>query len=392
MEEKITCYECGCIIEDGEQIAIAGGEYICEDCYNDTYYTCEICGTVEHCDNTHYIDDTTVCDDCFDRLYEACANCGDHHHVDDMHSTRDGYVCGYCLDNNYVECCECGELLHIDNSYYNDHTGDYYCEDCYDSNENINDYYYKPCPIFYGDNSNLYMGVELEIDGAGENSNNAGKLLGIDGNDRIYCKHDGSLDNGFEIVSHPCTLNYHRYSMEWENICKKAVSMGYTSHDAKTCGLHIHISKKALGDNFTEQDENIAKILYFIEKYFDKFLILSRRTQEQLDRWASRYGIEQGEKPLNILDKAKNNCNRYRAVNLQNSHTVEFRFFRGTLNYNTFIATLELVQHLCDMCLELSENDIQDISWREFCTSIKNADTNYSELIQYMTDRKIMEV
>ena len=37
---------------------------------------------------------------------------------------------------------------------------------------------------------------------------------------------------------------------------------------------------------------------------------------------------------------------RYVAVNLENYNTIEFRIFRGTLNYKTFIATLQLIDEI----------------------------------------------
>ena len=49
---------------------------------------------------------------------------------------------------------------------------------------------------------------------------------------RVYCKHDGSLDEGFEIVSHPATLDSHMHSFPWEQMMNAAVSMGYRSHQA----------------------------------------------------------------------------------------------------------------------------------------------------------------
>lgn len=64
----------------------------------------------------------------------------------------------------------------------------------------IKTYCYKPDPIFYGSGS-FYMGVELEIDDGGEDNANADELLCI-GNfpyDRIYCKHDGSIENGYNV-------------------------------------------------------------------------------------------------------------------------------------------------------------------------------------------------
>ena len=86
----------------------------------------------------------------------------------------------------------------------------FYCERCYAKlkSRSIHQYNYKPEPIFYGSGS-LFMGIELEIDGGGENHDNAQNILDIANCDgtRIYCKHDGSLHHGFEIVSNPMTLD-----------------------------------------------------------------------------------------------------------------------------------------------------------------------------------------
>ena len=68
--------------------------------------------------------------------------------------------------------------------------------------------------------------MELEIDGAGEYGSNAKKLLRIanEEEERIYCKHDGSLEEGFEIVTHPMSLSYQLQQIPWEQICKGAVA------------------------------------------------------------------------------------------------------------------------------------------------------------------------
>lgn len=106
----------------------------------------------------------------------------------------------------------------------------------------IHDYYYKPNPIFYGD-GNRYFGVELEIDDAGENNTNAAKIADIANceEEHIYCKHDGSLNEGFEIVTHPMTLDYHLNHVPWAAVLAKAKELGYRSHQSGTCGLHVHV-------------------------------------------------------------------------------------------------------------------------------------------------------
>ena len=99
--------------------------------------------------------------------------------------------------------------------------------------------------------------------------------------------------------------------------------------------------------------------------------------------WSARYGFEKtGEE---ILKKAKSGCNgRYVAVNLNNYHTIEFRLFRGTLKYNTFIATLQMVDIICDVALSMSEREIDDMSWSEFVSTIPD-----KELVQYLKERRL---
>ena len=250
--------------------------------------------------------------------------------------------------------------------------------------DEIEDYSYKPTPIFYGDGKR-YFGVELEVDDGGKDNDNAYRLKSI-GNaqlENIYIKSDGSLDDGFEIVSHPMTLDYHTEEMNWKGIFREAVSMGYRSHQTSTCGLHVHINRNAFGDNQAEQEDVISRILFFVEKHWNELFTFSRRSSYNMSRWSARFGFEKTGKQ--ILEKAKNGCNgRYVAVNLNNYHTIEFRLFRGTLKYNTFIATLQMVNHICDVAISFSEEGIDAMSWSEFVSSIEEP-----ELIQYLKERRL---
>ena len=102
-----------------------------------------------------------------------------------------------------------------------------------------------------------------------------------------------------------------------------------------------------------------------------------------MNRWSARYGFEKTGKE--ILDKAKNSSNgRYVAVNLNNYHTIEFRLFRGTLKYNTFIATLQMVNKICDVAISMSEEEIDNLSWSEFVGEIVE-----KELVQYLKERRL---
>lgn len=202
--------------------------------------------------------------------------------------------------------------------------------------------------------------------------------------ENLYCKHDGSLDDGFEMVTHPMTLAYHQAEMPWAAILRKAVQMGYTSHQAGTCGLHVHVNRTAFGNTESAQDAAIARVLFFVEKFWDELLKFSRRTQGQLNQWAARYGYK--DQPKEILDHAKSGCHagRYTAVNLTNADTVEFRMFRGTLKHNTLIATLELLDCIIDAAIYLTDDDLKAMSWSSFvigCTQ--------PELMQYLKERRL---
>ena len=91
------------------------------------------------------------------------------------------------------------------------------------------------------------------------------------------------------------------------------------------------------------------------------------------------------EKPEQVLDHAKKSCmGRYTCINLQNFHTIEFRMWRGTLKYNTLIATLQMVKRLCEVAVFSSEKELQDMSWWSFICHVTEP-----ELITYLKERQL---
>ena len=152
---------------------------------------------------------------------------------------------------------------------------------------------------------------------------------------------------------------------------------------AGTCGLHVHISRLAFGCTYEQQEAAIARLLYFVEKFWAELLRFSRRTQSQMNRWAARYGIRLT--PSEQMNHAKNSCaGRYTAVNLTNADTVEIRMFRGTLKLNTLKATLQMVNHLVEVAVAMSDSQVQDMSWFDFLDDITEP-----ELVQYFKERRL---
>lgn len=352
---------------------------------------CSICGALHPPEVMHHLDDAQLCPICTQAHTLTCANCGQLLWRDDNAGDADTPLCQDCRDYCYTACSRCDRVIHQDDAYYYEGDADGenpYCYHCYHEDRGIHDYYYKPYPIFYGIGPR-YLGVELEIDGAGEYDRNADAIMDVANarHDHIYCKHDGSLNDGFEIVTHPMTLQYHQSEMPWQEVLSKAVSMGYGSHREGTCGLHVHVSRRAFGSTYEHQDAAIARILYFVEWHWEELLKFSRRTQQQLDRWAARYGYK--EQPRDILDHAKKGCHagRYTCVNLENDDTIEFRIFRGTLKYNTLIATLQLVNLICEAAISMSDSELKALTWTGFVANVSRK--KYPELVQYLKERRL---
>ena len=349
-------------------------------------FVCTSCGNDFYREQLSPFDGELLCPACLSSQTVYCSCCDRRIWTDDNVGTDAQPLCQDCFDDHFERCTTCNALIRRGDTYYRGDTP--YCAECYQSvgcGDEIMSYYFKPTPIFYGEGKRFF-GVELEIDGAGEDNDNAAEILHIANVERplVYCKHDGSLDDGFEIVTHPMTLDFHLHNMPWEQIVEEAKKLGYTSHQAGTCGLHVHVNRNAFGETEVQQDAVIARILYFVEKNWEELLKFSRRTQSQLDQWAARYGYK--DQPKELLDHAKKSAHagRYTSVNLTNKNTIEFRIFRGTLKHNTLIATLQLLDRICDVALFMSDEQVKAMSWTTFVSGCTQP-----ELVQYLKERRL---
>lgn len=352
-------------------------------------FVCAHCGQTLPISVRDNFDGEVLCESCLDSLTVVCDHCESLLWREDDHGDSGVTLCERCRANYYSECAECGHLVPTNELHYlNDDDDEGYCDRCYHDHgecQTIQSYYYKPDPVFYGEGERFF-GVELEMDGGGERDSKARQILNIangNGLEHAYAKHDGSLEQGFELVSHPMSLDYHLNEMPWEAIMREAVGLGYTSHQARTCGLHVHVNRNAFGDTQASQEDVIARILFFVENHWNELLRFSRRTQRQMEQWAARYGRK--DDPKAVLDHAKNNqFERYTCVNLTNYNTIEFRMFRGTLKLNTFKATLQMVERICAVALFMSDQEIKNLSWSDFA-----AGCTAPELVQYLKERRL---
>ena len=286
-------------------------------------------------------------------------------------------------NNEEVTCPNCEETYEIDDMV--DIGGDYWCgEDCYETftshNSEDNDeglilpWAFKKRPIFMHENGDfrsayrsvtkyngdkigpeLYIGVELETECVSGDRMNGARFVKantvIKGTETVYLKADGSLDHGFEIVSHPGTMEFFMQDFNWKAI-SGLKSRGFHAWNASSCGLHLHLSRNAFIN-----DSHLMKFIYFIYKNRIPLVQFAGRESTRYARFDmnmflnARYDHyeEKTIKGNTLTQMAKGhvmNSERFMAVNLQNTKTIELRFFRPSLNTDTVLAAIQFAQAL----------------------------------------------
>jgi len=334
-------------------------------------------------------------------------------------------------DGVYCEYCESAEMC-------SDYCQERHEEDCeeYQEQENgspgrLESYSFTPYLRFnhMGHERNetkLFMGVELETDqGKGSSRypeiaktlDEIAELLrctsqrfGEDvSNTMFYFKEDGSLRNGMEIVSHPSTLDYHRESMPWKALMRICKANGLKSHDTDTAGFHIHVSRTGLGETRAEREYTLAKLVMLMWRVWPELFAFSRRTEQNMYQWAlPNHMFLPGVRDCECTNKQCNYCMsslsldlirrrdestakhtgaKYTAVNTRHPDTLEFRLWRGTLVYETFMATMELTKLLVDTSRDESITNIAAMDWDTIIA--RAAGYNYVTLWDYLTSPEI---
>ena len=369
------CPDCGERFFNENLYSIAG-KLICADCRDVNYSYCEDCFSWYHNDEINYYDDLgrSLCDNCYDNSYGAC-ECGHVDHQNNLTYFDGRYYCSDYRRDNLVECSRCSEWEHNDDAFYDESDDSYYCRRCYEngyarSNRSLHDYNYCPDPTFHHHKleenkktNKLYMGMELEVEVET-------RLISVDDiistledhltseghSKKIYFKRDGSLTNGFEMVTHPMTLRWIKKELKLNKLLDILRNKNVSSYKKGTCGFHVHLSK-----NFFEGME-VDKMRLFINKNYGKIYDFSKRKGTG-DNYIKKenYDIKQ-------FKDCVNQSGRYWAFNL-NTHkeTVEIRIFRGTLSYKRLVASLEFCDALAHYVKQVSFMKAGDWkSWDDF--------------------------
>lgn len=387
-EHLKQCSYCGEYFTSDDYVTDCNGDIYCESCRDDHLSWCERCNEYYDSDHFEHIEnlDEWWCYDCSRNHAYHCDSCGDW--ISENHGDSDTTLCQGCFEADYYICDDCGELVHNSDAMSDDNGT--YCHSCYESNHSsdIHNYSYEPYLNFQSSDEDnekklAYLGFELEAGGVSiEARNDIAKTISDD-EETFYLKEDGSIpDYGFELVSHPITLKRHK-ELDWEIILKEMSNSGMKSHDLgeSGCGLHVHVSRNYL------TSYKWLLIDWFISKYQDKFEIIARRKETH---WA-RFKKSNGQNIKEVYGKSSGT--RYQAVNFENSNTVEFRLFRGTLKYSTFMATLEIVDALVHWAAQLSISDILSTgdAFENF-TGYILSNPLYANAVNYLRENNLMEV
>lgn len=235
------------------------------------------------------------------------------------------------------------------------------------------------------EDTTLLLGVEIEVGGnnnisSDNNKNSTVKkciqiMNGSDSDEEnlIYSTHDSTVQIEFDTM--PCSLEFHKNKMNYREMFEYLDKEGYKGHDCETAGLHIHANRSYLGKSRISQELVISKILYILEKFNDEICVIARRDND----YSEFAGEKQNEDSIVELYGKYKNKGKRAALNLQHKDTIEFRMFKSTLKYETFILTLEFVKDIIDYAKSVDIEEIELAKWSDLMNCFSSELRKYYE-------------
>ena len=249
-----------------------------------------------------------------------------------------------------------------------------------DGSRLIHDYSYRPDAIFHSTNKDerLFFGIEIEVEAKDDLRESAEYAHQLESLDLAYLKHDGSLSNGFEIVTHPMSHDFFKneagdFFRVIEGLRTQA-GIRVKSWDTRTCGLHIHISRTGFSGGAHQH-----RFLNLVYSNPDFYSTLAGRTSDQWakftdiikreyarDREGDRIPEPEGGYKIDTIRTFKHkldnerNSDRYSAVNTLNRETLEMRIFRGSVNGDTIKAQIDLAHASVEYTRTLTVQDVRE--------------------------------
>jgi hypothetical protein len=193
----------------------------------------------------------------------------------------------------------------------------------------------------------LVYGVEVEMEPRGHSGQRT--VLEKLGDDETlcFCKSDGSLDAGVELVTVPLSLNEHRTVFDWRGRMRPVLPYAMSGSRTSNCGMHVHVNRRAIS-NLT-----LGKMLMFMN---DPAMVGVVATVAQ--RTASTWARPTPKKWKDALE-FRASGSRYQTLNITGP-TVEFRVFRGSLRHDRILKNLEFCESVVEFCRVTSAARVTD--------------------------------
>ena len=201
------------------------------------------------------------------------------------------------------------------------------------------------------DSNLFYMGFELELVESpdGVSTNELEELVSLATDSNLLAKYDGSVDA--ELVSRPLLRDDLKEKIKETLAIVSKSSANWVSWDQSSeysaggrCGFHLHVNKRPI--------KNIKAIYRFINRYEDFFKVFSGRKNLYYCRVDPYYMANNYNKRHNY---------RYSAINNLNAYTLEFRLWRGSLNFQRLCFYVDLTYTLCKYSHVLNKMTLEDV-------------------------------
>ncbi len=373
---------------EGRLIVTGHSGNICNDCYQEHIVDCSYCSRFFPVGDFVRHTNIILCYDCLHSNYYRC----NYHEGETWFllslrkRTDDGNICKDCIERvGFVFCDNCS-ILHLSNVTNLCHR----CEQERDPGY-IQVHSFVPNFQYFGED-NLRFGVELEMEpdtsysidflvDQGKNIIREEALL--EGKPFIYLKYDGSLGpGGLELVSHPASLEIHTSKFHWGKLLARMKENHFLADETNTCGLHVHMSK----NHFTRND--LIKIGVTVFKHQQLFEMLGRRNSTNYCHFGRIEGYDKNDsKLLENIERAIHSDDRYEAVNFTNQHTIELRFFKGTMLNENLMFSLEISNLIASLVKETNIRELRKADSFQYVVNylLQNASKPTQNLIKKLT-------
>jgi hypothetical protein len=270
-------------------------------------------------------------------------------------------VCDECADaDRELVCSITGDKTPFSMLRWNDHYRLFHKSELSIDNK-VRGYHQRPNFSFKTINTNTkrYYGFELELV-VPSNREYVLSSMAIDmcAGDELYMNTDGSIGGfsdgdqhweiGYELISHPMSLEYAQQSQKLKSAFSalgryKAASMGN-----RTTGLHVHVSREGF-----DSDRALQRTHLFIYSEAHRAYI-----EEMAGRSAHDTSYTSFRRRDTVQGITYRGGDRYQAINYLNEKTVEFRLFKGGVGLEYVLEKIEFLDALIEFCsLETHDAD-----------------------------------